>query len=270
MDGIETLHRMKEDFAGTPDRIEPVYIALTANAVSGAKEMYLAEGFMDYISKPVEGKILEEKLKTYLGCHEDKIVTINNGVDVEKIHTAHPIDDLKTDKFVIVMVAGFREAKDQDTVIRAMALLPKEQFELWLVGDGVRRRNLELTIDNLQMKDRVRLLGLRTDVPNILKTADVVVMSSHWEGLSLSNIEGMSAGKPFVASDVNGLREVTQGYGLLFPHGDDEALAKIILRLSQDKNYYQENASRCYERAKEYDIQKTVEGYFRVYEELIS
>ena len=66
MDGIETLHRMKEDFAGTPDRIEPVYIALTANAVSGAKEMYLAEGFMDYISKPVEGKILEEKLKTYL------------------------------------------------------------------------------------------------------------------------------------------------------------------------------------------------------------
>lgn len=66
MDGIETLHRMKEDFAGTPDRIEPVYIALTANAVSGAKEMYLAEGFMDYISKPVEGKVLEEKLKTYL------------------------------------------------------------------------------------------------------------------------------------------------------------------------------------------------------------
>ena len=45
-------------------------------------------------------------------------------------------------------------------------------------------------------------------------------MSSHWEGLSLSNVEGMSAHKPFIASDVNGLREVTKGYGILFPHED--------------------------------------------------
>ena len=43
--------------------------------------------------------------------------------------------------------------------------------------------------------------------PQVLKSADVVVMSSHWEGLSLSNIEGMSSGRPFVASDVDGLRE---------------------------------------------------------------
>ena len=215
-------------------------------------------------------KIAEEKLRAYLNCNEERIVTINNGVDVEKIHSAHSMDDLKTDKFVIVMVAGFREAKDQDTVIRAMALLPRDQFELWLVGDGVRRSNLELTIDNLQLNDCVRLLGLRTDVPSVLKTADVVVMSSHWEGLSLSNIEGMSAGKPFVASDVNGLREVTRGYGILFPHEDDKALAEIILRLSQDKEFYNEIASRCYERAKEYDIEKTVKGYLHVYEDLLS
>ena len=215
-------------------------------------------------------KIAEEKLRAYLNCNEERIVTINNGVDVKMIHSARPIDNLRTKKFVIVMVAGFREAKDQDTVIRAMALLPRNQFELWLVGDGVRRSNLELTIDNLKLKDCVRLLGLRTDVPSVLKTADAVVMSSHWEGLSLSNIEGMSAGKPFVASDVNGLREVTKGYGLLFPHENDKALAEIILRLYQDEEFYNEIASRCYERAKEYDIEKTVKGYLHVYEDLLS
>ena len=91
-------------------------------------------------------------------------------------------------------------------------------------------------------------------------------MSSHWEGLSLSNIEGMSAGKPFVASDVNGLREVTQGYGILFPHEDAEALARIIRQLHDDRQYYQEVADRCYERAKEFDISVMTKAYADVYD----
>ena len=223
-------------------------------------------------------EIAEERLREYLGTQipqisqiengNDNICTINNGVDVEAIHGAEPIAEMRSGKFVVVMVAGFRPQKDQDTLIRAMALLPKEEYELWLVGDGTRRANLELIIDNLQLGDQVKLLGLRTDVPRILKTADVVVMSSHWEGLSLSNIEGMSAGKPFVASDVNGLREVTQGYGILFPHEDAEALAQIIRQLHDDREYYQEVAGRCNERAKGFDITEMAESYAYAYREL--
>lgn len=193
------------------------------------------------------------------------ICTINNGVDVEAIHEARSINELGTDKFVTVMVAGFREAKDQDTVIRAMAKLPKEQYEVWLVGDGVRRQSVESLVLSLGLQDNVKFLGLRTDVPNILKTADVVVMSSHWEGLSLSNIEGMSAGKPFIASDVNGLREVTKGYGILFQHEDAEALSETIQRLHDDADYYRQVAERCYERAKQFDISEMVLQYNDVY-----
>ena len=116
----------------------------------------------------------------------------------------------------------------------------------------------------------MKLWGLRTDVPRILKTADVVVMSSHWEGLSLSNIEGMSAGKPFVASDVNGLREVTKGYGILFPHEDAEALANIVQRLHDDRQYYQEVVDRCYERARQFDISQMVRKYNEVYFQMMS
>ena len=204
-------------------------------------------------------------VKVSVNVSVDYICTINNGVDVTAIHRAEPIETLRSERFVAVMVAGFREQKDQDTLIRAMALLPKEDYELWLVGDGTRRASLQLIIDNLQLGDQVKLLGLRTDVPRILKTADVVVMSSHWEGLSLSNIEGMSAGKPFVASDVNGLREVTDGYGLLFPHEDAEALARIIQRLHDDKDYYQQIAERCYARARQFDIAEMVAKYNEVY-----
>ncbi len=62
MDGIETLHYMKEEKGGD----KPVYIALTANAIAGAREMYLEAGFNDYISKPVNGEHLERLIKSYL------------------------------------------------------------------------------------------------------------------------------------------------------------------------------------------------------------
>ena len=228
------------------------------------------EKLREYLSLPLTAYSLEGRTKT------DNITTINNGVDVEAIHQAAPLEELKTKRFVAVMVAGFREAKDQDTLIKAMTLLPKEEYELWLVGDGERRQQLELSvISSLQSKaaepsdqlsDNIRFLGLRTDVPRILKSADVVVMSSHWEGLSLSNIEGMSAGKPFIASDVNGLREVTEGYGILFPHEDAEALAAVIRRLHDDQAFYNQTARRCYERAKQFDISEMVRRYNEVYE----
>lgn len=211
-------------------------------------------------------EIAEKKLREYLGDTDSQhICTINNGVDVEMFHNAEPLPELKTERFITVMVAGFREAKDQDTLIRAMSLLPKEPYELWLVGDGVRRGELQNLVQDLNLQDNVKFLGLRTDVPNVLKSADVVVMSSHWEGLSLSNVEGMSVGKPFVASDVNGLREVTKDYGLLFPHGDEKALAEIIVKLHDDKDYYKQVADKCYERACQFDIKTMIEAYSNIY-----
>ncbi len=193
------------------------------------------------------------------------ICTIYNGVDVDAIHQAMPIAELQTNRFVVVMVAGFRAQKDQDTLVRAMALLPPKQYELWLVGDGVRRQSVECLVLSVGLQDNVKFLGLRTDVPNILKTADVVVMSTHYEGLALSNIEGMAAGKPFVASDVQGIHEVTAGYGILFPHEDAEALSETIQRLHDDADYYRQVAERCYERAKQFDISTMVLQYNDVY-----
>lgn len=219
-------------------------------------------------------RIAEDKLCSYLGIStnqagdslRDKITTINNGVDVNAFYHAEDLPDLAHQgKFVTVMVAGFREAKDQETVIRAIALLPDE-YELWLVGDGVRRPEIESEIVKQDVTERVKLLGIRSDVPQILKSADVVVMSSHWEGLSLSNIEGMSSGKPFVASEVNGLKEVTAGYGILFPHGDARALADVIKKLHDDSEYYHKVAERCYQRALQYDIRKMVDAYEQLYD----
>ena len=236
----------------------------------GDKWMYSRYNSVICISEIAE-KVLKEYLEVSLHtpCN---ICTINNGIDVARFYHAQPLDrkSVGSDekRFVIVMVAGFREAKDLETVIRAIAKLKGLKYELWLVGDGERRQAIEQCIKDEHVENQIKLLGVRMDVPSILKAADVVVMSSHWEGLSLSNIEGMSVGKPFVASDVNGLREVTKGYGILFPHGDDESLANEIRHLAEDQTYYHQIAAQCYERAQQFDIEIMVDAYAKVYNRL--
>lgn len=213
----------------------------------------------------------EKNLREYIKSTNDRICTIFNGVDVNRFAYAIPSESIAKEyqnKKLVVMVAGFRWEKDQDTLIKAFQYLP-EEYHLLLVGDGVRCPECEVLANQTGTADRVHFLGLRTDVPNILKTANVVVMSSHFEGLSLSNVEGMASGNPFVASDVDGLREVTKGYGEIFPHGDSKALADVILRLTTDDAYRAEVVKRCQQRAQMFDINVMAENYDKVYNNLM-
>lgn len=208
---------------------------------------------------------LKEFIKT-----DTNICTIYNGVNISRFANANPSKEIVSKfegLYTTIMVAGFRLQKDQPTLIKAYKHLP-ENHHLILVGDGERRSEFETLIKELDLQDNVHLLGLRTDIPELLKAAKVVVMSSHYEGLSLSNIEGMSSGNPFVASDVDGLREITSGYGVLFPHEDDKALADAILKLSTDKEYRQSVIEKCQQRAKQYDISNMANAYLKVYQEL--
>ena len=204
-------------------------------------------------------------LISYIGT-QNNITTIYNGVNTRKF--INPVTPIKNPKNIIItMVAGFRVGKDQDTLIRAMKLLP-DQYHLQLVGDGVRRPEIEGLIHEYSLETRVKLLGIRNDIPDILKDSDIIVLSSHWEGLSLSNIEGMASGKPFIASDVDGLREIVKGNGILFPDNDDKALAEAIITVCNDEDKYISIARRCQEKAKQYDISIMAEKYNNLYQSL--
>lgn len=204
----------------------------------------------------------QENLENHIGKHAS-IVTIYNGVDTQKF--SHPIKDISGQKeFVITMVASLSEAKDQDTLIRAIALLP-DCFKLQLVGDGPRRSLLEELASQQNVSDRVAFLGIRSDIPKLLGRSDVMVLSSHWEGLSLSSVEGMASGRPFIASDVDGLREVVNDYGLMFPEGDAQALANCITNLCKHPQLYYDVAHRCQKRALEFDISLMAQDYHNCY-----
>ncbi len=212
----------------------------------------------------------EENLRQYLNHCRADICTINNGVDVARYANAATSTDLETiapGSRKIIMVAAFRWEKDQDTLIKSLRHLP-DDFHLFLVGDGVRRAELEALAKDEILMGRVHFLGLRTDVPQLLHAADYVVMSSHFEGLSLSSVEGMSVGKPFLASDVDGLREVVKGAGILFPHQDAEVLALEIAALEESSEHYRAVAEACRCRADNFDISFMAREYSNLYSSL--
>ena len=204
----------------------------------------------------------------------NKLVVINNGVDLIKFIEATPLSrkkidvSLTSDDFLLVQVSSFRQAKDQTTVIRALTNLP-ENVKLLLAGEGPLRAEHEDLVRDLSLTDRVFFLGNRTDIPNLLKACDAVVLSSHYEGLSLASIEGMASGKPFLASDVPGLREVVAEAELLFPQGDYKKLAQHIEKLRTDPVFYDTVSLRGQKRAFSYDIAQMVEKHIALYRSLI-
>lgn len=211
-------------------------------------------------------------LKQHLGSSFNNIKKINNGIDLKILENAVAYRkrslNLDEDDFILIQVSSFRYPKDQKTVIRALDILPKD-IHLLLVGDGpLQHENRQLTAD-LKLEDRVHFLNLRSDVPQLLKTADIVILSSHYEGLSLSSVEGLASGKPFIATDVPGLKEVVENAGILFPYGDEKALSEQILKLKNDRNYYNSIGRRGYEKSKCYNIEIMINQYLKLYKSII-
>lgn len=199
-------------------------------------------------------------------------LSIPNGVDTVKYINAVPYTKkelIGTDEevFTVTMVARYTYPKRQDTIVEAIAQLPAK-FHAILVGSKETDKEaieLRALCEKLGVADRVHSLYIRKDVPRILKSSDVICMSSIYEGLSLSSIEGMASGHPFIATNVNGLREVVEGAGELFELGDSKGLAQLLKKLADSKDFYNIVSKRCIERAKQFDIHEVVDKYMNVY-----
>ncbi len=206
---------------------------------------------------------------------KNKFKVVENAVNVQKFHDASPYtqenlisppnDNLK----LICMVGSFGAQKDQETLIKSMVSL-KENVHLVLVGQGERLKEMKKLVSQLHLTSRVHFLGVRTDVERILKTSDIIALSSHWEGFGLVAVEGMAAGKPVIASNVDGLREVVEGAGLLFEKGNSSEFSKIVKQLLADPIFYEEISSKCLEKSKIYDIKMMVEKTFQIYKSLLA
>ena len=258
-------------------RDKPQLIITEHNTVNRRRSSIFFKKIDQYIYKKYTKIIaisesVKENIQTHLGINHSDVTLIYNGIDVKLFqeaiaHSKHQIGVPETAK-IIIQVSSFFPQKDHDTLLKAISLLP-DDVHLVLVGNGVLIDEKKALATRLKIADRVHFLGYRNDIPQLLKMADICVLSSHYEGFGLAIVEGMAAGLPCIGSDVDGLSQVIGNAGLIFDHENQIQLKEKLNQLLFNQKYYDEISKRCIERSKEYDISLMIAAHINLYKKLI-
>jgi len=193
------------------------------------------------------------------GRSPSHVVTL--GIDVERFASGCAALPKQEGRPLVGNVARLAAQKDHRTLLGAAALMPEADFAI--AGEGELRDELERAAG-----PNVRLLGRRSDVPDVLASLDVFAFPSLYEGLCLAVIEAQAAGVPVVATAVGGIKEtVVDGEtGLLVPARDPEALAAAIRWLLEHPTEAGRLADEARRRAVErYSLQRMIDETLALY-----
>ena len=218
------------------------------------------------------------------GFDKSRIMLIPNGVDLSQFagRESHlPLMDrrrddlaLPADKKIIVQVANMVPDKDFETLLKAIRLLRdnRSDFHLVLIGRGVDSKQMRDSVSQLNLTEQITLAGVRDDVPEILTSADMLILSSKQESFGLCVLEGMAAGLPVIVSDLPALAELVEHgkEGFRVPPADSDALAAAIARLLDDASLRKQMGSRGQEKARQFSVSQMVEGFYRLIQQALS
>lgn len=195
---------------------------------------------------------------------------IPNGVDLSRFQMNGSVP-AESD---LVCVARLSPEKRHDLLLAAVRRLSELGIKptLTLAGDGPARPSVEARIKEFGLSGQVRLLGTRKDVPELLGSANIFVLTSDTEGLPITIIEAMAAGKPVVATRVGGVPDVVVDgeTGILVPAGDVEQLARALEKMLRDEALRKRMGAAGSRAARErFDIVETVRHYEALYTRLL-
>lgn len=175
----------------------------------------------------------------------------------------------------ILFVGNLLPVKGVDLLLKAFQKVYQQdpEIQLHLVGDGPLRKSLENLSQQLGIEENVIFHGRKpyTEIPLWINSADVVVLSSHSEGLPSILLETMGCGKVMVATDVGGIREILmhEETGLLVPPGDDQSLAEALQQILTDPERSKQMANQALVKSKELTWQSHAKTITRSYAHLL-
>ncbi len=201
-------------------------------------------------------------------CKPEKITAIQNGMP-----------DIPPDLFAdssqsppkLIMVARFKVPKDQQTLVQALGELKELPWELQLVGEGETQEAVIKEINHLGLSDKIKLLGHRDDVDQLMANSQIFILISHWEGFPLTILEAMRAKLPVIASNVGGVGEtiIDDETGYLV-NSKDELVERLKLLIT-DPNKRMEIGNQGRARYKKnFTLEVQLEKTFTIYNELLT
>jgi L-malate glycosyltransferase len=228
------------------------------------------------------GNSVRQALIDNEGLPSNRIEVIYNGVNVlsAKSGTAARMAiraelGASNGDIVVLNVARLDPIKDHQTAVRAIGIASRRNpaIRMFIAGDGPERAAIEQAVREQHLENRVKLLGMRHDIGDLLCAADVFLLTSVSEGVPVTVLESMAAGIPVIATNVGGLPEVVtdRKTGLLAPTGDAACLADALLLLAENSEMRSNLAIQAKHRlTTDFLESKMLAGYDRVYAEMLS
>jgi glycosyltransferase involved in cell wall biosynthesis len=263
----------------------PALVSTIHNIYEGGRLLMagyrLTNGLADHmtiVSEAAAERFVRERI-----VPRELLSVIPNGVDTDLFREV-PAEARETlrrslgldQEFVWLAVGRFEAAKDYPTMLRAFATVRERepQAVLLLVGRGSLQKDTEALAAELGLRDGIRFLGVRQDIPEVMSAADGYVMSSAWEGMPMVLLEAAAAAFPIVATSVGGNHEVVRDNesGYLVPPRDPEALALAMQRLMQLPEASRRSlGARGREHVRsQYGLHRVAEDWERLYAEVLA
>jgi glycosyltransferase involved in cell wall biosynthesis len=196
------------------------------------------------------------------------IVVVPNGVDTDFWTPDGPVAPRPPGR-LIVCVGRLSRQKGQDIAIEALAKLGRRDVTLRLLGDGPTREELTERASALGVMDRVELWGSVPDPDRHLRAADIVVVPSRWDGMSLALLEAMAVGTAIVATDVPGT-EILGEAGVVIPVEDSGSLAAAIEDLFEVDQRRQQLAAAARQASLKHSLGDSLSALLSVWEETMA
>jgi len=225
---------------------------------------------------------ISQKVKQVLvacGLPEEKIDVVYSGVDTERfqnVEADYLVSELalNREKLIIGNIAALTWDKDHKILIAAARDVVDEfpQVVFLIAGEGPLRREIEILIKRLNLEEKVKLLGFRQDIPEILSLLDLFVLSSRWEGLGTSLLDAFASRVPVVCTNVGGIPEIVKDgvNGILVPPGNPEALSRAIISLLENRDLARRMAEEGFQLVnKKFSIEKMVQDTKKIYDRLV-
>jgi glycosyltransferase involved in cell wall biosynthesis len=210
------------------------------------------------------------------GIPESRFEILNSGIDTDRFCPPALRSARTGGKLVLACVARLDPVKGHSTLLDAIALLQKDEagdFELRLIGDGPMRPALEEQVARLNLKECVRFLGTRDDLPEQLRDADMFVLASDREGRPISIMEAMSAGLPVVTTNVGSIGDLVDDgeSGFVVESGKPGEFARALALLARHPELRKKMSEAARNKAVgEFSLERMGRDYTRFYEGLVS
>lgn len=263
----------------------------------GLRMIYTAHGFHFYNGAPKKNWIIYYPIEKFMSRYTDDLITITEedyklardrnfkgnihhvhgvGVNTDKFVKLSEEDRQKlrldngyTDEFIILCTGELNKNKNQAKLIKAMKEVVKKHPEakLLLAGNGPEHDNLVKLIEDLNLGDNVELLGYRTDIQDYVNICDLVVSASYREGLPLNIMEAMICGKPVIASDNRGHRELIKNNknGKLIKLDNNNGFENSINSLIENKKIANYLCKNALEMIKPFSVENIKEELIKIY-----